>query len=445
MKKILIVDDERDIRDNIKAILADEGYLTNTAENSDETLDLIKEDNFDLIILDVWLNDSTLDGIELLKTIKKSHKEIPIVIISGHGNIEMAVEAIKEGAQEFIEKPFSSERLILSVYRALEFAEIKYENQKLKEKNIYDYKFIGNSPSILKIKQLIDKIAPTSSRVLIYGDSGTGKDVIAKEIHKKSKYSNGPFIIVNAAILKPEGIESELFGSDNGNGEITTGVFEKSHNGSLFIDEVGEMPLQTQAKILRVLTDHSFTRVGSDKLISIDSRIICSSTKDLNKLIDIGNFRKDLFHRLNVVNITIPNLIERMEDIYLITDYFSEYFSELNSVKNIDLKPLIKSKYLNYEWPGNIRELRNLVERYIIIGEKFYESDSTNESLNAETKNVISMPLKNARRIFEKNYLQSQIKRFNGNISKTASFIGMERSALHRKLKQLGINEEEEK
>jgi len=445
MKKILIVDDERDIRNNIKAILADEGYLTYTAENSNETLDLINKEIFDLIILDVWLNDSTLDGIELLKIIKKSHKEIPIVIISGHGNIEMAVEAIKEGAQEFIEKPFSSERLILSVYRALEFAEIKYENQKLKEKNIYDYKFIGNSPSIQKIKQLIDKIAPTSSRVLIYGESGTGKDVVAKEIHKKSKYSHGPFIIVNAAILKPEGIESALFGSDNGNGEITTGVFEKSHNGTLFIDEVGEMPLQTQAKILRVLTDQSFTRVGSDKLISIDSRIICSSTKDLNELIDNGNFRKDLFHRLNVVNITIPNLIERMEDIDLITDYFSEYFSKLNSIKNIDLKPLIKSKYLNYEWPGNIRELRNLIERYIIIGEKFYESDSTNESLSTETKNVISMPLKNARRIFEKNYLQSQIKRFNGNISKTASFIGMERSALHRKLKQLGINEEEEK
>ena len=445
MKKILIVDDERDIRNNIKAILADEGYLTYTAENSNETLDLINKEIFDLIILDVWLNDSTLDGIELLKTIKRSHKEIPIVIISGHGNIEMAVEAIKEGAQEFIEKPFSSERLILSVYRALEFAEIKYENQKLKEKNIYDYKFIGNSPSIQKIKQLIDKIAPTSSRVLIYGESGTGKDVVAKEIHKKSKYSHGPFIIVNAAILKPEGIESALFGSDNGNGEITTGVFEKSHNGTLFIDEVGEMPLQTQAKILRVLTDQSFTRVGSDKLISIDSRIICSSTKDLNELIDNGNFRKDLFHRLNVVNITIPNLIERMEDIDLITDYFSEYFSKLNSIKNIDLKPLIKSKYLNYEWPGNIRELRNLIERYIIIGEKFYESDSTNESLSTETKNVISMPLKNARRIFEKNYLQSQIKRFNGNISKTASFIGMERSALQRKLKQLGINEEEEK
>jgi len=445
MKKILIVDDERDIRNNIKAILADEGYLTYTAENSNETLDLINKEIFDLIILDVWLNDSTLDGIELLKIIKKSHKEIPIVIISGHGNIEMAVEAIKEGAQEFIEKPFSSERLILSVYRALEFAEIKYENQKLKEKNIYDYKFIGNSPSIQKIKQLIDKIAPTSSRVLIYGESGTGKDVVAKEIHKKSKYSHGPFIIVNAAILKPEGIESALFGSDNGNGEITTGVFEKSHNGTLFIDEVGEMPLQTQAKILRVLTDQSFTRVGSDKLISIDSRIICSSTKDLNELIDNGNFRKDLFHRLNVVNITIPNLIERMEDIDLITDYFSEYFSKLNSIKNIDLKPLIKSKYLNYEWPGNIRELRNLIERYIIIGEKFYESDSTNESLSTETKNVISMPLKNARRIFEKNYLQSQIKRFNGNISKTASFIGMERSALHIKLKQLGINEEEEK
>ena len=443
MRRILIVDDEKDIRNNIKAILNDEDYLTDTAENSDEALKLIKENDFNLIILDVWLNDSALDGIELLKVIKISYKEIPVVIISGHGNIEMAVEAIKEGAHEFIEKPFSSERLILSVFRSIEVAEIKYENQKLKEKTIYDYKFIGNSPSIQKIRQLIDKVAPTSSRVLIYGESGTGKDVVAREIHKQSKYSNGPFIVVNAAILEPEGIENELFGYDNGNGDIATGLFEKSHNGTLFIDEVGEMPLQTQAKILRVLTDQSFTRVGDDELISIDSRIICSSTKDLNNLTDSGNFRKDLFHRLNVVNIKIPNLNERIEDIDLIIDHFSEYYSELNSVKNVDLKPLIRSKYLNYEWPGNIRELRNLVERYIIIGDKFDESKSDNKDIKYEQKNVISMPLKNARRIFEKNYLQSQIKRFNGNISKTASFIGMERSALHRKLKQLGLNEEE--
>ena len=443
MKKILIIDDEKDIRNNIKAILNDENYLTNTAENSDDALELIKKDNFDLIILDVWLNDSTLDGIELLKILKKLYYDIPVIIISGHGNIEMAVDAIKEGAQEFIEKPFSSERLILSVSRSLEVAQIKYENQKLKEKDIYDYQFIGNSQSIQKIKQLIAKVASTSSRVLIYGESGTGKDVVAKEIHRQSKYSNGPFVVINAAILEPDGIENELFGFDNGKGEVTTGMFEKAHNGTMFIDEVGEMPLQTQAKILRVLTDQSFTRVGSDKIISINSRIICSSTKDLNLLIENGSFRKDLFHRLNVVNITIPNLSERIEDIDLIIDYFSEYLSKLNSVKNIDLKPLIRSKYLNYEWPGNIRELRNLIERYIILGEKFYESDSVNENLDNEAKNVISMPLKNARKIFEKNYLQSQIKRFNGNISKTASFIGMERSALHRKLKQLGINEED--
>tara|TARA_B100000965_G_scaffold403582_1_gene432071 strand:+ start:2538 stop:3875 length:1338 start_codon:yes stop_codon:yes gene_type:complete len=443
MKKILIIDDEKDIRNNIKAILNDENYLTNTAENSDDALELIKKDNFDLIILDVWLNDSTLDGIELLKILKKLYYDIPVIIISGHGNIEMAVDAIKEGAQEFIEKPFSSERLILSVSRSLEVAQIKYENQKLKEKDIYDYQFIGNSQSIQKIKQLIAKVASTSSRVLIYGESGTGKDVVAKEIHRQSKYSNGPFVVINAAILEPDGIENELFGFDNGKGEVTTGMFEKAHNGTMFIDEVGEMPLQTQAKILRVLTDQSFTRVGSDKIISINSRIICSSTKDLNLLIENGSFRKDLFHRLNVVNITIPNLSERIEDIDLIIDYFSKYLSELNSVKNIDLKPLIRSKYLNYEWPGNIRELRNLIERYIILGEKFYESDSVNENLDNEAKNVISMPLKNARKIFEKNYLQSQIKRFNGNISKTASFIGMERSALHRKLKQLGINEED--
>jgi len=443
MKKILVVDDEKDIRNNIKAILDDEDYLTLTAEDSDEALELINNNNFDLIILDVWLSDSTHDGIELLKIIKTSHNDLPVVIISGHGNIDMAVDAIKVGAQEFIEKPFSSERLILSVSRSIEIAKIKYENQKFKEKEIYDYSFIGDSQPIQKIKQLINKVAPTSSRVLIYGESGTGKDIVAKEIHKQSKYCNGPFIVVNAAMLEPEGIENELFGHDNGNGEFTTGFFEKSNNGTLFIDEVGEMPLQTQAKILRVLTDQSFNRVGSNELITIDTRIICSSTKNLNQLIENGSFRKDLFHRLNVVNITIPNLVERIEDIDLIIDYFSLHFSELNSIKNVDLKPLIKSKYLNYEWPGNIRELRNLVERYIIVGENIDDPNEDNKNLNDESKNVISMPLKNARRIFEKNYLQSQIKRFNGNISKTASFIGMERSALHRKLKQLGINEEE--
>tara|TARA_Y100000748_G_C15500300_1_gene489765 strand:+ start:849 stop:2183 length:1335 start_codon:yes stop_codon:yes gene_type:complete len=442
MKRILIVDDEKDISNNIKAILSDENYLTDTAENSDEALESIKKNNFNLIILDVWLNNSPLDGIELLKTIKTTHRNIPIIIISGHGNIEMAVEAIKEGAQEFIEKPFSSERLILSVSRSIEVAEIKYENQKLKERDVYDYEFIGNSQPIQKIRHLIDKVAPTSSRILIYGESGTGKDIVAREIHRQSNYANGPFIAVNAAILEPDGIENELFGYINSDGETIIGVFEKSHNGTLFIDEVGEMPLQTQAKILRVLTDQSFTRVGDDELISIDSRIICSSTKDLNNLVENGSFRKDLFHRLNVVNIRVPILTERLDDMDLIIDYFSNYYSELNSVKNEDLKPLIKSRYLNHRWPGNIRELRNLVERYIILGEKFDESELNDQSFNDETKNVISMPLKNARRIFEKNYLQSQIRRFNGNISKTATFIGMERSALHRKLKQLGINEE---
>ena len=445
MKRILIVDDEKDIRDNIKAILADQSYLSETAESSDQALYLIEQNQFDLIILDVWLNDSKLDGMQLLNEINSKHSETPIIIISGHGNIEMAVQAIKDGAHEFIEKPFNSERLLLSVSRSIEMAEIKYENQKLKEKDIYNYKFIGNSPQIQKIRQLIDKVSPTSSRVLIYGESGTGKDLVAREIHKQSKYSDGPFIVINAAILEPEGIESDLFGSEDGKNEITAGLFEKSHNGTLFIDEVGEMPLQTQAKILRVLTDQSFTRVGGDKSITIDSRIICSSTRDLNYLIEEGGFRKDLFHRLNVVNIKIPNLSERIEDLDLIIDHFSTYYSELNSVKNINLKPLVKSRYLNYDWPGNIRELRNIVERCIILGEKFDESQSNSENLPDETKNVISMPLKNARRIFERNYLQSQIQRFNGNISKTASFIGMERSALHRKLKQLGLNEEEER
>ena len=443
MKNILIIDDEMDIRNNIKAILEDENYNTQTASDSSKAMKLIKENAFDLIILDVWLDDSELDGLETLKLIREDYPYLPVIIISGHGNIDMAVKAIKEGAYEFIEKPFKTERLLLSISRTIEMIEIKNENQFLKERNIYDYKFIGESLVIQKIKQLIQKVSPTSSRVLIYGDSGTGKDLIAREIHKNSNNANGPFVVINAAIMQPDGIETALFGGESNGKIVSHGLFEKSNNGTLFIDEVGEMPLQTQAKILRVLTDQALTRVGGNQQVKINTRIICSSTKDLEELIDQGNFRKDLYHRLNVVNIKLPRLAERLEDIEQIIDYFADYYSTLNSAKLIDLKPMIKSKYINYNWPGNIRELRNIVERQVILGDKFDDSINEFNESRIESKNVISMPLKNARKIFEKNYLISQIQRFNGNISKTAIFIGMERSALHRKLKQLGISEED--
>ena len=438
-KRILIIDDEKDIRDSISGILNDEGYNSVTARNSQEALIKINDNTFDIIILDVWLNDSELDGIQLLKEIKKIDAEIPVLIISGHGNIEIAVDAIKNGAYEFIEKPFSSERLLLTIKRSIETSLFKIENKSLKQKNIDDYKFIGDSSTIIKVKQLIDKVAPTSSRVIIYGDSGTGKDLVAKEIHKNSKYSDGNFIIVNSALMEPDGIEEELFGLEENSRIIKQGFFEQANNGTLFIDEIGDMPIQTQSKILRVLTDSSFYRVGSNKPVNVNARLLCSSTENLEKLVENGNFRMDLFHRLNVVSITLPKLSDRTQDIDELIEYFSKIYSTNANSNTSDLRDYIKTNYINYDWPGNVRELRNIVERYCIIGGKITENKEQLDS-GFNSKNVISMPLKNARRIFEKNYLESQIQRFNGNISKTASFIGMERSALHRKLKQLGIS-----
>ena len=438
MRKILIIDDEIDIANNIKAILDDENYISITANNSVDAFKYLSNETFDLIILDVWLDNSTLDGLEILASIRKD-SEIPVIIISGHGNIDMAVQAIKDGANEFIEKPFTSERLLLSVNRSIELHEIKSENYKLKNKEIFNYKFIGNSFASTRIKNLIKKVAPTSSRVMIYGDSGTGKDIVAREIHKYSNYKNGPFIAINAALMEPKNIEHEFFGSVE-EGVNKLGYLERASNGTIFIDEVGEMPLQTQAKILRVLTDKQFTKIGDNELINLNCRIISSSIKNLEVLIDEGSFRKDLFHRLNVVTIELPKLIDRLEDMNDFIDYFTEMFLGENK-SDINLKPIIKSKYINYDWPGNIRELRNVVERHIILGEKYIEDDRMNDN-DLTDPNVISLPLKNARKVFEKNYLQSQINRFDGNISKTAEFIGMERSALHRKLKQLGITEE---
>ncbi len=441
MKNILVIDDERDIANNIKSILTDESYQVDTAINSDQAIKLKENNDYDLIILDVWLDNSKLDGLELLDKFT-SIDATPIIIISGHGNIEMAVKAIKNGASEFVEKPFNIERLLLSVRRSIELNEVKNENKYLKTSQIYDYEFIGNSASILKIKNSINKIGPTLSRVMIYGDSGTGKDIIAREIHRISMHKDGPFIAINAALMEPSTIEKELFGINDGI-ENKIGHLQRASNGTLFIDEVGEMPLQTQAKILRVLTDKYFSKVGNNDLIELNCRIICSSINDLNKLVEEGSFRKDLFHRLNVVTIKLPNLVDRQDDIDSLIDYFSSKFTNQNKQNPLDLKPLIKSKYINYNWPGNIRELRNIIERYIILGEKYEDSNLEQDNNQFSSKNVISLPLKNARKLFEKNYLLSQINRFDGNISKTAAFIGMERSALHRKLKQLGITEEE--
>ena len=441
MNKILIIDDEVDITESISAILTDDGFYCSSASNPKEAIDFLLNETFDLIILDVWLNDPDYDGIKLLKLIKKKKIKTPVIIISGHGNIEMAVDAIKEGAYEFIEKPFKGERLTLSVSRALEVKLIREENKELKEINFDRNKLIGTSSNTTKVRDIINKVASTSSRILITGESGTGKDLVAREIHNKSLFKDGPFIVVNASLLEPDGIENELFGIEE-NGIIKhTGLFEKANNGSLFIDEVGEMPLQTQIKILRVLTEQSFTRMGGEKIVNIETRIIASSTKDLILAIKENQFRQDLYHRLNVVELSLPRLVNRIEDMDDLIRYFSDNFTKLNSLPEKNVINEIKEKYIHHDWPGNIRELKNAVEREIIIGEKY--DILTNKNLNDDfdQKNVISMPLKNAREAFEKNYLLSQIKRFDGNISKTAAFIGMERSALHRKLKQLKITD----
>ena len=443
MNKILIIDDEADIRNSIIAILTDEGFVCDDSSNSNDAIILIKKNKYDLIILDVWLNDPDYDGIKLLKLIKKDDIKTPIIIISGHGNIEMAVEAIKEGAYEFVEKPFKSERLILSVSRALEVQLIREENKVLKEINFTKDKFTGSSPNALKIREIIKKISPTFSRVLITGESGTGKDLVAREIHDSSLFKDGPFVVVNASLLEPHGIENELFGVEEDGLIKHTGLFEKANKGSLFIDEVAEMPIQTQIKILRVLTEQSFTRMGGEKVINIETRIISSSTKDLLLEIEKNNFRKDLYHRLNVVELNLPRLVDRMEDIDELILYFTENFCKSNGLQNKDVRTNVKKSYAHYDWPGNIRELKNVVERELIIGGKQEFFENTDINSDFEHKNVISMPIKNAREAFEKNYLSSQLKRFNGNISKTATFIGMERSALHRKLKQLKITDTE--
>jgi len=441
MNKILIIDDEIDITESISAILSDEGFECTKALNPNDAINFIENNIYDLIILDVWLNDANYDGIKLLKLIKKKNIKAPIVIISGHGNIDMAVEAIKEGAYEFVEKPFKSERLTLSVSRALEVKLIRDENKELKEINFYKNQLIGSSPNTLKIREIISKIAHTSSRVLITGESGTGKDLVAKEIHNRSMFKDGPFVVINASLLEPNGIENELFGIEE-NGLIKhTGLFEKANNGSLFIDEVGEMPMQTQIKILRVLTEQSFTRIGGDKIVNIETRIIASSTKDLIIAIEENLFRKDLYHRLNVVELKLPRLVDRIDDIDELIKYFSDNFNKTNGLPKKNIINEIKDQYVHYDWPGNIRELKNAVERELIIGDKHQILNNNKLKDDFDQKNVISMPIKNAREAFEKNYLLSQIKRFDGNISKTAAFIGMERSALHRKLKQLKITD----
>ncbi len=446
--EILIVDDNADIRNILNDLINDAGYKTRVAANYNQALTEIDKKLPDVAIIDVKLDKGDNDGIELLSHIKKKNNDIPVIIISGHANIEMAVKSLKSGAFEFIQKPFDQNRLMNFINRAIENFKLKNQNKELETKLFHSFELIGNSSNIEKIREQILKLSNSESRIFINGPTGSGKELIARKIHKLSKRKKEPFIILNGALLDVKKYEEELFGEEKNNGSISYGALEKATGGILLIDEVSEIPLETQSKILRVLIDQKFKRINGNHDINVDVRIICSSSKDIKNEIRSGNFREDLFHRLNVFQIDIEPLSSRVSDIPLLIEYFSKKIIESYNLKKLNIDS--NNHYLiNYNWPGNVRELRNLIERIGILSpnneEKISniikESLKTSEEDNFKVENSLSIPLKEARENFEKEYLTTQLKKFGGNISKMAKFIGMERSALHRKLKGLGIKD----
>jgi two-component system nitrogen regulation response regulator NtrX len=444
--EILIIDDNPDIRNILNDLISDAGFKTRVAANYNQALAEIDKKLPDVAIIDVKLDKGDNDGIELLSHIKTKNKDIPVIIISGHANIEMAIKSLKNGAFEFIQKPFDQDRLMNFINRAVENFNLKKKNKELETQLFHSFELIGSSTNILKIKDQIEKLSTSESRIFINGPTGSGKELISRKIHKQSKRDKGPFIVLNGALLDVKKYERELFGEEKDNGSISYGALEKSTGGILLIDEVSEIPLETQSKILRVLTDQKFKRINGYHDIKVDVRIICSSSKDIKNEIKLGNFREDLFHRLNVFQIDIEPLNKRVEDIPLLIEYFTLKIAESYNLKEFKIDS--NNQYLiNYNWPGNVRELRNLIERIGILSPENDEKVSSiiKESLKdnnddlPEIKNTLSIPLKEARESFEKDYLTTQLKKFGGNISKTAKFVGMERSALHRKLKILGV------
>ena len=450
-KDILVIDDNPDIRFLICKILKDKNFNVRSAANYDQAVLEINKKLPDLAIIDIKLDKTDKDGIDLLKLIISKNKLTPVIMISGHATVQIAVEAIRIGAYEFIEKPFSTEKIINYVLRGLEIATLKQEKDIIENKLFHSFDLIGKSQSILKIQKTIDKLSTSDSRILISGPTGSGKELVARKIHKNSNRSKEPFVILNAALLKEKTYEKELFGEEFDDGNISFGALERANKGTLLIDEVSEIPIETQANVLRVLIDQKFKRINGSKYVNVNIRLISSTSKDLNELVRTNNFREDLFHRLNVVPIELIALSNRTEDIPLLIDYFKTKLSEINGFPQpkIDIK---NDNLYTYNWPGNVRELRNLVERVTILSSN-ESKESINKmindilnsaiSLNNNDKSLIeksfSSPLKEAREHFEKEYLTNQLKKNHGNISKTADFIGMERSALHRKLKSLGI------
>lgn len=450
---ILIVDDEQDIREVVSGILSDEGHETRVAHDSDSALAAISDRVPRLIFLDIWMQGSKLDGLALLDEIKARHQDVPVVMISGHGNIETAVSAIHRGAYDFIEKPFKADRLILVAERALENSQLRKEVNELKKRSGDPVELIGTSVAVSQLRQTIEKVSPTNSRIMILGPSGAGKELVARMIHKKSVRADGPFVALNAATITPERMEVALFGTEGSPGQPRrTGALEEAHRGTLYLDEVGEMPRETQNKILRVLVDQQFERVGGSKRVKVDVRIISSTAYNLESQIGEGRFREDLYHRLAVVPIKVPPLAERREDIPFLVDLFMRQISEQAGMKARRIADDALAVLQAHDWPGNIRQLRNVIERVLILtrpesGDTTITADhlppdvvDMMPKISAQgDQHIMTLPLREARELFERDYLVAQINRFGGNISRTAEFVGMERSALHRKLKSLGV------
>jgi len=450
---ILVVDDEVDIRELVAGLLEDEGYRTRKAGSADEALAAIAARRPNLVFLDIWLQGSRLDGLQVLELIKESHPDLAVVMISGHGNIETAVSAIKSGAYDFIEKPFKADRLVLVAERALEASRLRREVRELKTRSVQASRIVGRSTAVNQLRQTLERVAPTNARVLITGEPGCGKELTARTLHEASTRSAGPFVVINAATITPETMEEELFGIEGGDGRSRrVGALEEAHGGTLYIDEIGDMPRETQNRILRVLVDQNFQRVGGATRVHVDVRIISSSSRDLAQLIADGQLREDLYHRLGVVPIRVPALSERREDVPELIDFFMDQISVATGLPRRRIGGDAMAILQSHEWPGNVRELRNNVERLMILTKGDPGAEITVDMLPAEVgamvpttpsgsggEKLMSLPLRDAREIFEREYLMAQIARFSGNISRTAEFIGMERSALHRKLKSLGV------
>ncbi|MEW4447957.1 sigma-54 dependent transcriptional regulator [Qipengyuania sp. JC766] len=450
---ILVVDDERDIRDLVSGVLTDEGYECRTAADSTAALAAIDELRPSLVLLDVWLHGSPMDGLEVLDAIKVREPELPVIIFSGHGNIDTAVSAVSRGAMDFIEKPFEAERLLLLVARATETERLRRENTRLRERNTGEgIEFTGNSSAINQVRATLKRVAGTGSRLLITGPAGAGKEVAARQCHDWSTRSNGPFVTVNSARITADRFEHELFGEESDGKLVREGLLELADGGTLYLDEVADMPLSTQARILRVLTEQSFARVGGTRQINVDVRVISSTSRDLRKEIEAGTFREDLFYRLNVVPVEVPSLAERREDIPMLAKHFFARLATEQGIPPPQLTDEAMAALQAYDWPGNVRQLRNVIERTLILSPRDELESISPEQLPGEVNGtdmsngagigaMMGVPLREARESFEREYLTVQIRRFSGNISRTATFIGMERSALHRKLKLLGMAE----